>query len=512
MKKTICTLTPQLILFFLMQLICFSSSNAQVEKGLIDFLSRHFGKCDDFRTSKTMYTSVDCNKYQHGEWVLVFSDEFNNNALDTAKWFTCEDGWNRKHGDERQYYKDENVIVLDNQLHLVAKEDPGYYEYWDFDNEGNPFLNSQYFSYTSGWLQSRTQFKYGLIEVSCRIPSGAGLWPAFWLFGEIPNSTNLSLHSEVDIFEFKGENTSNCNQNYHLWENGSRYTCEEPPYFQEEPFSDDYHIYSLEWDEFRLVFRVDGNITRTVYRYVDLQGRIIDECNNLNNYQLYIENLLFPTTPMHVILNLAISNGNYGSPPNESTQFPSFFDIDYIRIYKKSNPYRNLIISQQPTEAYYTAGNILFCDNENPLVLNNETTLNLFALNEIVFEAEVDIPRGATLDAAIITPSDLARYTNNAAYKQNMIYESDYKRSEPSHESSFEIIPNPTTGRTSLLFSQKDDSNKYIFIKDSQGRVVFQRSISSQQSILLPITLPSGIYTVFVVSPTEIKNKTLLIE
>lgn len=159
----------------------------------------------DFKDMKSTFPpSLDCNTYQHGDWVLVFEDEFNGSELNTEEWYTCEDGWNRRHGSELQYYNDPNITTNSGYLYLTAKREPGYYNITDFDSADNSFDTSIYFEYTSGWTQTKTQFRYGLFEIRCRIPEGDGFWPAFWFFGNNQEINELSREER----EYSSENDS----------------------------------------------------------------------------------------------------------------------------------------------------------------------------------------------------------------------------------------------------------------------------------------------------------------
>ncbi len=51
-------------------------------------------------------TEYVCNSTnEHGEWLLVFEDQFNGEKLDTSYWYTCEGGWDSIRPKELQCYK-----------------------------------------------------------------------------------------------------------------------------------------------------------------------------------------------------------------------------------------------------------------------------------------------------------------------------------------------------------------------------------------------------------------------
>ena len=101
---------------------------------------------------------------------LVWSDEFNGNAIDTSKWGydIGGGGWGNN---ELEYYTDRsnNAYVSNGVLHIRAlKEDYG----------GR--------SYTSARLLSKGkyEFQYGYVEARIALPVGMGIWPAFWMLGQ----------------------------------------------------------------------------------------------------------------------------------------------------------------------------------------------------------------------------------------------------------------------------------------------------------------------------------------
>ena len=69
---------------------------------------------------------------------------------------------------------DDNIGENYGGLHLIAKEEPDNYDVWTWDEQGNGLLIQKFFNYTSGLVQSRMKFKYGLFEISCKIPDGKG--------------------------------------------------------------------------------------------------------------------------------------------------------------------------------------------------------------------------------------------------------------------------------------------------------------------------------------------------
>lgn len=71
----------------------------------------------------------------------------------------------------------------------------------------------------------------------------------------------------------------------------------------------DWHTYAIDWRSDRIAWLIDG-VER--WEYTDEQ---------------YIAH-----QPMYVLLNLAVG-GDYPGPPDAKTVFPSYFDVDYVRVW-----------------------------------------------------------------------------------------------------------------------------------------------------------------------------------
>jgi beta-glucanase (GH16 family) len=118
------------------------------------------------------------------DWVLTFQDEFDGTAMDFTRW---NDGiWFRRAPGTKVNYAVQNGSLFIYPLQDQASADKigmdpasnGYYER-DFATDGK-------FSQT-----------YGYFEAEIKMPTGRGLFPAFWLF----NHDTDPLDTEIDIME-----------------------------------------------------------------------------------------------------------------------------------------------------------------------------------------------------------------------------------------------------------------------------------------------------------------------
>ncbi|MCK4773521.1 MAG: glycoside hydrolase family 16 protein [Candidatus Krumholzibacteria bacterium] len=126
----------------------------------------------------------------HATWSLVWSDEFNGNSLNTSDWSYdigtgCPSlcGWGNN---ELQYYRAENVAVSGGNLVITSL--------------AQSFGGA---SFTSGKVHTRDKhfFLYGRIEMRAKIPTGGGMWPAFWMMPQYNVYGGWAASGEIDIME-----------------------------------------------------------------------------------------------------------------------------------------------------------------------------------------------------------------------------------------------------------------------------------------------------------------------
>jgi beta-glucanase (GH16 family) len=242
-----------------------------------------------------------------GDWELKFHDEFDENELDSTRWTTCY-WWDYpsctiKSNNELEIYQPENVSIRDGVLYLTARE------------QNVVVLEDQEFNYTSGLISSgnsptdlteaaRFSFRYGFVEVRAKVPKGKGLWPAIWMLPDTRVST-----PEIDILEILGDETDRIVMNYHYFSLEGKEARSSGEWVGPD-FSEDWHVFGLDWQPDHITWYIDG-VERSTFT----------------------EAAYIVTQPMYIILNLAVG-GNWPGSPDETTPFPSSFEIDYVRVYQ----------------------------------------------------------------------------------------------------------------------------------------------------------------------------------
>ncbi|WP_291914814.1 family 16 glycosylhydrolase [Chitinophaga sp. CB10] len=221
---------------------------------------------------------------------LIWSDEFNGTSVNTNNW-NFETGPNVNN--EKQYYQAANATVSNGNLVITArKQSVG----------GMP--------YTSARLNTSGHFsvKYGRIEASIKLPSGQGLWPAFWMLGNNIGSVGWPACGEIDIMERVNTSstiygTIHWNANGHVSYGGTTTTT-----------PDNYHVYAVEWDASSIRWYVDG-----------VQYATANILNNINSTEEF-------HNPFFIILNLAVAGDFPGQTVDES-KLPASMYVDYVRVY-----------------------------------------------------------------------------------------------------------------------------------------------------------------------------------
>jgi beta-glucanase (GH16 family) len=244
------------------------------------------------------------------KWVLTWSDEFNSpngSPPDPIKW-TVENGGHGWGNHELEYYtsRPENLRQENGTLVIEAINQ-------SFTGPDGIARN-----YTSARLKTAKKFsqKYGRFEAGIKIPSGKGIWPAFWLLGDNISATHWPACGEIDIMESIGAQSTVYGTLHGPGYSGdhglsTKYTL------PTGVFTDDFHIYAVEWGPREIRFYADGHLysTRTPADLPPGKSWVYDH-------------------PFFIILDLAVG-GDWPGNPDASTHFPQKMLVDYVRVYRE---------------------------------------------------------------------------------------------------------------------------------------------------------------------------------
>ena len=255
---------------------------------------------------------------QNNQYTEVWRDDFD--TLDMNSW-SYQLG--HKRGIEPQDYVDnpENVFIDDGNLVLRATKKKEYRVHYNAN--GSDIVKK----YDSGSIATfgKKEFLYGKIEVRAKLPKGAGAFPAIWTLGndftldglvDSEQGVGWPMCGEIDIMELIGANPdvagtsdSTVHGTIHngLTEDGDKAQTNTYTLPNGETFNKDFHTFSIVWNPDTIQWYVDDNLYSTVY----------------------ITDLDYFQKPHYLLFNLA-AGGEWPGFPNEDTDFPMDFVIDYV--------------------------------------------------------------------------------------------------------------------------------------------------------------------------------------
>ena len=249
-------------------------------------------------------TALVAVEHTWGEYQLVWSDEFDGNDWDRNVW-TAEVNGNGGGNQEKQYYTDraENLRVEDGNLVIEVRKEP--YESKD---------------YTSARIISKgkKEFLYGKMEARIALPTGKGMWPAFWMLGSRGGWPNCG---EIDIMEYVGKQPGVIHGTLHTVKDRDGNKSSRNTAIAHE---EDFHVYGIEWTKEEkggkdvIRFYVDDKV------YSEQVESVVDD----KDYWPFNHSHYF-------IINCAIG-GTWGGDIDDAIfATPRLMKVDWVRVYQR---------------------------------------------------------------------------------------------------------------------------------------------------------------------------------
>lgn len=219
---------------------------------------------------------------------LTFSDEFDDEKLDTKKWLTNY-YWGEKllkdrysvESDLQAYTEKDNFEIRNSVLKITTKAQKVTGKVWSASNG----FSTREFSYTSGLINSGNSFrqKFGVFTAKIKL-GDANAKSAFWMLADkITPHLDICRTGKGKVwFDYFSEQGNNVRTSL-----GSKY-------------ANDFFIYTLEWTADKLVWKI-------------------------NNTEVFTQTSNVPQQPMYILLA-----GGLDKPINGS----SSMEIDWIRVYQ----------------------------------------------------------------------------------------------------------------------------------------------------------------------------------
>jgi beta-glucanase (GH16 family) len=250
---------------------------------------------------------TDTTKVEKPAWQLVWSDEFDYIGLpEVSKWNydVGGHGWGNQ---ELQYYTErrlDNARVQDGKLIIEARRE-----------------NWQGKEYTSARLvtKGKGDWTYGRFEISAKLPSGKGTWPAIWMLPTQWTYGNGGWpdNGEIDIMEHVGFEPGWVHGSTHTklyyWQIGTQKTAKIYVADAQKAF----HLYAMEWSPEKIEVYVDS----TKYFTFTNEGK---------GWQAWPFDKQF-----HLLLNIAVGGTWGGAQGVDPNIFPQRMEVDYVRVYKQ---------------------------------------------------------------------------------------------------------------------------------------------------------------------------------
>ena len=267
-----------------------------------------------YASGAVIFDDVNCNISSAKSFRKVWSDEFDGTSLNTKNWEPLigdgtaygVPGWGNN---ELQYYtaRSSNVNVSSGLLHIIARR----------ENYGGK-------QYTSARLRTKGNFDplYGRFEARIKVPSGQGLWPAFWMLPSGPRYGGWASSGEIDILETVNS-ADRLYQTIHFGGGYPNNVSNGTNVYRATTYADGFHTYALEWEPDSLRWYIDG--VETYYRTSLAWYSLSAPWNQRAPFDL----------PFHILLNLAVG-GNWPGSPNSGTPFPAELQVDWVRCYQRA--------------------------------------------------------------------------------------------------------------------------------------------------------------------------------
>jgi beta-glucanase (GH16 family) len=270
-------------------------------------------------------------------WQMVWSDEFNDaqgTLPDQTKWVYDSPGAGSSNNEQETYCglgiggttgicaNWQQNAQMDGQGHLVIAA----------INSGTPITPV----WTSARLltQGKFSFSYGRAEASIKLPTGQGVWPAFWAMGTNITQVGWPTCGEIDVME----NVLNA-----LGPTRSQSTIHGPGYSgangiahaynfpSGERIDTGYHIYGMIWSQNLIQFYVDD--------YTQPFASV--HSTDIPTGTTWVYN----NQPFFMLLNLAMGGGWPGRT-DATTPNPALMLVDYVRVYAATTVAPSLSIAK----------------------------------------------------------------------------------------------------------------------------------------------------------------------
>ena len=397
---------------------------------------------------------------------LSWVDDFNGSTLDTNRWIPANT--NLPTNNSLHDYLPEQVTVESGNLVITSEN-----------------LPSRGRQYRSGLVMTTNTQLHGRWEVRAKLPTSRGMWPAIWLLSDEPWPSG----GEIDIMENRGDSPLTTSSAVHWgtnfpFDHNFAYTEQRSVHDgQAVNYHTGFHTYAVEWDPNQVRFYVD-DVHHSTIRDSDTNGFMSSTFK-----------------PMRLIMNTAIG-GDFLDNPDNTTQWPQRFEIDYVHAYERLASGPTLAFENGDFEAnggslahWSTFGNVLpNVTSGNEHVADGNEALKLFGQfngteNFSGIEQGLSVEAGQELFVsadAFVSSLDSILGTNNEVFlkidyyselyaafgsaeylgSDGIVLANGFTQEDIWLNSQFEsVVPvGAVEARLAIVFGQRDNASGAVFV------------------------------------------------
>jgi beta-glucanase (GH16 family) len=218
-------------------------------------------------------------------WNLVWSDDFDGQRIDPKKWNIADRAVTNYDGGINSY--DPGNVYLENGCLVIRSQ---------CQNADRQLFNSGRVT-----TKGKFSFLYGKVEIRAQLPGTQGMWPALWLL-----PYDGSWPPELDMMELLGNDPTRIYMTHHWGKRKEDLSSQTD--FAGPDFTRDFHLFSIEWEPNKIRWLIDGQEKKLATEHV-------------------------PNKAMYLILNTSVG-GDWPGMPDDSSVFPAFMKVDYVKVYQ----------------------------------------------------------------------------------------------------------------------------------------------------------------------------------
>ena len=274
-------------------------------------------------------------------WAMVWSDEFDGNKIDRAKWGFDIDCWGGGNEEHQCYTKNaRNIGIEEGKLVITARNErvigPAIPEHLRRNSSTPEAQAVREMSSARLNTRGKASWLYGKFEIHAKLPEGQGTWPAIWMLPEKDRYGAWAASGEIDILEAvnlgvpcqrcPGGRENTILGTLHFGGKWPQNLQKSEEVSFPQVLDDMFHTYAIEWYPDRMIWTVDGRV------FAERQRSEWSTTGSRNPGAPFDQ-------PFYLILNLAIGGKlaeSRGVGGVRLDGYPKRMEIDWVRVWQRA--------------------------------------------------------------------------------------------------------------------------------------------------------------------------------